>query len=262
MAKRFDAAQLFEPWKERRGLSELAVYPTLEASLDAVQARTKGMSAFSDSVGTIAPGTHLRECLDLAAQRDLLVVLHCSPVEKLEVDRWPIDIYIARGDELWRVPAYQALWKTAFVHGRWSDAAENQASYLLGYTEEQRKLWLEASRQHRPAWTCATVYALLTSAQRKVVDSVGRRCFGPIQAITGMSLLYDGVGELKRNAFAMVPSRYTLARAGVRWAEFRTIFGKMNEAKVYEKKVNRKVATLLNSALKSNIQFLTRKGWE
>jgi hypothetical protein len=247
MGKRFDAARLFEPWRAPRHPKP---YPTDESALDAVQAGKKGMEMFPIAMGDLAePRSELARWLKLAVERDLVVVLERG------------HLFISRPEELWRIPAYLALWKTAFVDGRWSDVAENQLSYLLGYTAQQRKRWIESQRQHTPAWTCATAYALLNAKQRAIAESVGRRCFGPPESIEGMSLFSPAGEELRKNALAQVPRECTLARVGLARNAHTAIFGKPKRG-VTERKVTRKLAPVLSAGLHSNVQFLTRTGWK
>jgi hypothetical protein len=222
------------------------------------------MSMYVDSRGTVtAPDSDLADFLDLAAERDLVVTLHAERVPTLKHEDQPVHVFVSRPEELWRVPAFLALWNTAFVDGRWSDAAENQMSYLLGYTGPQRKRWITALRQERPAWTSATIYALLDADQRKLVDSLGRRCLGPTTATEGMTLMYGAGDQVKAKAFALVPPNHTLARVGLRLKEFRSIFGpfKGKESGLIKRTVTKKLAPIVSAALESNVQYLTRTGW-
>ncbi len=244
MAKRFDPATLFEPWKARPAP---AVYPTDEASLDAVKRRTKGMSLFWSSIDELGPRTsEIAHWLRLAAPRDLCVVLQAEP------GRDDVRVFLARPEELWRVPAYDALWKTAFVDGRWSDATENQMSYLLGYSATQRAAWLTAQREATPAWGSAVVYALLDADRRAAIEAVGRRCLGT----EGLTLFTAGNRVLKTKVHALLPRGSTLARVGLERDAFQRLLGRKTSTSVPKKQM-----PALNAALLSNVQFLTRSGW-
>ncbi len=210
-----------------------------EASLDAVARGTKGMSMFVSSEGD------LPHWVVLAAKRSLVVALHVDGTSPKD----PIHVFLAKPEELWRVPAYLALWNTAFVDGRWSDASENLAGHLLGYTKAQRKAWLAARRHAQPAWTCATIYAVLSAEQRDVVEALGRRCFGADRVT-----LFRHRGTLKPTAFAQIPRDHTLARAGLASEVADRLFGSKDSTKTLS-------ATRINAALRSNVEFLTRSGW-
>lgn len=96
-----------------------------------------------------------------------------------------------------------------------SDAAEAQASLLFGYTTKQRAAWLAWFRNYQAAYGCNTIYTLLTESQRKLVTSVGRRCFGPASAVDGMTFFFSLQRETtKKNAARMIPKGSVLARAG------------------------------------------------
>lgn len=264
MPKRFDPTKLFERWRYRPD-PRVSVYPDVESSLDAVQARKKGMAFFSSVVSSLAsPGSEMAEWLQLAFERKLLVVLEVDAVPKWKLERQPVHVFLSQPEELWRVPAFIGLWKTAFADGRWSDGAENLMSYLLGYTEQQRKAWLKMHREDKPAWTCATVYALLSKNQKKLVESLGRRCFGPTETLEEIALFFHRGDVLKRDAHALVPEDQTLARVGLRWKEFHLLFGKFDSMKkrgLISKLVPKEMAPAISSAFLSNIQFLTRSGW-
>jgi hypothetical protein len=254
MAKPFDAGRLFEPWKFEHD-PRLHIYRDDEANLDAVQSRKKGLALFASAKSEIA------EWLALASERDLFVTLQPKRVRGSKDQ--PINVFLSRPEEMWRIPALTALWKTAFADGRWSDGAENQMSYLLGYTGKQREAWLAAQRQMRPAWTCATVYALLTAGARQMVESVGRRCFGPPESVAGMTVFHQHGDVLKKHALALVPRDHTLARVGLQWDAYRRIFGKFDDNKrgVITRTISSKLAPVLSAALQSNVQFLGRAGW-
>jgi len=219
MTRKLDPAALFETWKRD---ARLDPFPTWKAHLDAVRAGTKGMSIFDLTVGELG-GEEARELMRLAFERDLVAVLQRDD-----------HVFVARPEELWRIPACLALWKTAFEDGRWSDAAEAQMSLLLGYTDAQRRAWLAAQRARHAAWGSPTVYAILTADQRRAVVATGKRVL-----VDGMRLFHPGDRVLKRDAFRKLPAGATLARVAVREL----------------------VTDSADAALASNVQFLTRSGW-
>jgi hypothetical protein len=257
MAKRFDPARLFEPWS---GPVMGMKYRSDEAELDAIRIRKKGMSVFGVSVAQ-ARRPEFVEWLELAFERDLVVALHKSTTTLSNPEHVFISMFVSRPEELWRVPAYMAVWDTAFVDGRWSDASENLVSHLLGYTASERKHHIDRGREYQPAWTAGTAFALLTSTQRAVVGSVGRRCFGPAETLDGL-VLFVGSGVLRRDAFSRVPEGMTLARVGIEMATFRELFPSRRPApRLWERTLDAASATILNRGLVSNVQFLTRSGW-
>ncbi len=264
MVKRFDANKLFERWKVRRGPK--SVYTSDAAEADAVAAGSKGMAMYSTAVGSLAPaGFDLTYWLEQAMQRELVLTLRVNKVPKWPFDQQPVTVYVSRAEELWRVPAHIALRETAFVNdGRWSDSAEDLHSHLLGYTPAQRKQWLKQRHQDGPAWTCATIYVLLTKVQRKLVESVGRRCLGPDDQLEGMTLLWHRGGVLKQNVLPQLGRDQTLARFGLRWDTFFEIFGKfetMPKYGLHARPLTTELASNINAEMLSNVQFLTKSGW-
>lgn len=230
----FDPARLFERPRSPRGVSSDAV------ELDAVAAGKKPMAMFVGDDDEVAQwSAH-------AGTRNLVATCHADP--KLG----EVHVFVTRADQLWRIPAYLALWETAFVDGRWSDAAENLASFLLGYSKAERKAWLARQRHAFPAWTAATVYALLTDPERAVIEGLGRRCFGsqPVTLFTRR----DGV--LKASAVTQLPRGQTLARAGLDVATAHRLLGTATTRALTTKQV-----ATVNAAMLSNVQFLTKSGW-
>ena len=234
MVKRFAPARLFERPRSPRAVTSDA------AELDAVAAGKKPMAMF------VGDDDEVAQWSALAGARNLVATHHADP--KLG----EVHVFVTRSDQLWRIPAYLALWETAFVDGRWSDGAENLASYLLGYSRAERKAWIAQQRQAFPAWTSATVYAVLTDDERAVIEGLGRRCFGA-QRIT---LFTHRDGVLKASAFGQLPRDTTLARAGVDVAVAQRLFGTATTRAVTITQVR-----TINAALLSNVQFLTKSGW-
>jgi hypothetical protein len=251
----FDPAQLFDSSIQALAPA-LKVYRSDEAALDAVRARKKPI-CFWQAVGAEIP-----EWQALAFERQLAMCVVEERVPGWRPAEQPVRVFIAHAEELWRVPALLALWKTAFTGGGWSDAAEDQMSYLLGYTDKERAAWIAARRQAVPAWTSATVYALLDPWRREIVESVGRRCLGPAEEFDGTSVFVHP-GSLKKTAFSLVPKQHTLARFGLHWEGFQNVFYSLPARKkeLTTRMVTRKVAAILYAGMSSNVQFLTRKGW-
>jgi hypothetical protein len=265
MGQKFNFAKLFATsWKRD---PKLALYPTIKAHLDAMSSgRKRGLSLFGFMMSDVANrGQDFRELLKLACERGLVVVHYNEPIKGLEFERRDDTVLVARPDELWRVPAWIALWKTAFADGRWSNAAEAQSSMLLGYTEKERARWLAAMREHQPAWTCATVYALLTVEQKRRVLSLGQRCFGDDTQLASIKLLFkrNDYG-MRPNAVRLVPGDLTLARVGLRWPTFRKLFPEARNGRkeIVETRVPLKLAPAVNRDLVSKVQLLTTKGWK
>src|SRR5205085_12128434 len=135
----------------------------------------------------------------------------------LPFERQSVDVFVARPEELWRIPAWIALWETAFTDRQWTNASEAQTSLLLGYTAKQRAKWLADTYQRRATWTGVTVYTPLTADQKRGVIALGQRCLGDEQELSSMTLLYNTRSDsLRANAARLVPRELTMARVAVR----------------------------------------------
>jgi hypothetical protein len=263
MDLKFNFAKLFATTWRRD--PKLALYPTMKAHLDAMSSgRKKGLSLFGFVMSDITRDEDFQTLLELACERGLVVVHYNEPVRGLAFDRRDDTVLVARPEELWRVPAWIALWKTAFADGHWSNAAEAQASLLLGYTDKERARWIGAMRELQPAYTCAQVYALLTVEQKRRVQSLGQRCFGTDEELASIRLLFKrNFYGMRPNAARLVPRDLTLARVGLRWATFRKLFPEFRNGRqeVIAKQVPLRLAGQVNRALTSNVQLLTARGW-
>jgi hypothetical protein len=262
VSRAFDLASLFD---RTRFVDRLAPYSTYAAELDAVASGKKGISRIGWSLRNIADyGKDFAKLLEMAFDRRLVVLL--EEYRKHPAPHREPRVYILRLDQIWRVPALNALWDTAFVSGSWSFSSEAQESLLLGYTPSQRKAWMAAMRHERPAQGCNVVFTLMTADQRDRVVDLGRRCFGEPSMVDGMKFFFhrDYVA-MQKNAFRLVPAGLTLARVGLEWKTSEALFGPWKALKrhgVVTAVASKKLVPRINESLRSNIEFLTRSGWK
>jgi hypothetical protein len=265
MGQKFDPSTLFQPWKRR---TDLDPYKTEKNVLDAVRARKKAMLFTGVPISCIASGDDdFGRLLHMAFDRDLAVVIQNHPGTRLPRDRREPDVFVLPLDQAWRVSALNALNATAFVgEGRWSNSAEAQHSVLLGYTKKQRERWIAWQRERQAAWTCLTLYTLLTNAQKRTVQDLGRRCFDPSFADEGIDFFFPaGDGVAKANASKLVPKGLTLARCGLAWKVAFDVFGPLGTWKrrgVTSLTASEDQVRAVNAGLTSAVQFLTSKGWK
>lgn len=186
VSRAFDLASLFD---RVRFVDRLAPYRTVAAELDAVVSGKKGISRISWSLQSIAEyGEDFAKFLTMAFDRRLVVLL--DEYYKHRVPYREPTIYVLRLDQMWRVPALNALRDTALVDGAWSFSSAAQESLLLGYTPQQRKAWLAGLRHERPVYGCNVVFTLMTTEQRDRVVDLGRRCFGSPNAVDGIKFFF------------------------------------------------------------------------
>lgn len=256
-----DLAKLFQrvDWAPR-----LFPYKSWRAELDAVESGRKAMSKTHVFRSDIPAGHELRELLADALDRDLFLVFATDEQRNLRHSYEQVTIYVTRADQLWRIPAHRALWQTAFVGGSWSDASEALEGLLLGYTAAERQRWIAARRQRAAADGCGTVYTIVSRDQRRAIDAAGRRYLGDT---TRLTLFVHGDGwQLRPDAPRLVPPGTTLARMGVAWDVYWRLFGRASKRGHRRPGVNTaaiptKLAPAFHAAMRSNVQFLTRRGW-
>jgi hypothetical protein len=159
-------------------------------------------------------GSDYIQLLNMEFKRDLAVVLHNRRIPSLPWERQEPTVFIARTDQLWRIPAFVALRDTAFEDGHWSAG--------------------------------------------------GKRCLGPASAIAGMKLFFHRTAyQTKKPAVRLVPKGLTLARVGLSWKVSRKLFGHLRDwpRSLVTVKISRRLAVAVNAGLRSNVQFLTTRGW-
>ncbi len=253
MSRAFDPKALFEA--ERR-VPFPTLYLEMDAELDAVQARKKGISCNNFLRKDDRDAPWMSDFIEASMKRGLTVVLR--PVS----NGVAIDASALHLEEVWRIPAISVLWETAHIDGGWTNAAEIQLSKLYGYSRQQSKAWLTYVRDKQPAWG-RTVYALLTTAQKRATAFVGKRCFGGKDIKLFAHAADHG---LMQAAVRLVPKGSTLARVGLDWRRYNAIFGLPDGPRIREHRVDAVELTTnlvprFNAALRSNVQFLGARGW-
>jgi hypothetical protein len=220
----FDPTTLFEP--------HVAPAADPSAEIEAVADRNKPIAMFSGA------RSELDDLVDVAFEHELTTMMQPSRIPAAPDD---VDLFVLHPDQAWRVPALAALWDTS--RGRWTDAAEDQQSLLLGYSADERTAW-QAERSWRHAGPRGiTIYAVLSAAQSRALDAVGRRCF-PL----GTPVFFHPTRVIRRDALGLIPRGKTLARAGLEVGLLRRTFAT--------------ITPVINAGLTSNVQLLSRAGWQ
>ena len=251
MGNKLDLAKLFEPARAHlRRFRE--PYPTLRAELDAIASGKKAMSLTAAALDELASGED--QVVRLAFARGLAVVLYSRG---LAVEHQVPSVFIAKPEQLWRVPAFLALEAAAFGgDARWSEAAEAQQGLLLGYTKRQRAEWRARVAQRQAGWGCRTVYTLITPARRSAIAALGHRGFDPADRVE--LFLHRGLRELRRDAWKRIPKGLVLARVGLARDASRRLFRQRTDG--IEQIATR--GERINRHLVTNLQILTSRGWK
>lgn len=251
-------AKLFET--RPRWSPKLFPYKTWRSELDAVAAGRKGMSMAGYPIDEVVRGgREYRKLVEDVLARDLVIVLSRDELPILRREYQHVTVFAARPDQLWRIPALFAMHATAFAgDSAWTAPSEALRSLLLGYTEPQRERWIAWHRQRRAGDSGATVYALVSRAQRRAISDAGNRYVADIGRLTLFARGRDDV--LKPNAWRLVPRGTTIARVGVAWPVYRRLFDARRRG-VITATVPKRLERVFHAGMRSNVQFLTARGW-
>lgn len=230
----------------------LRIYRSDEAALDAVAAGRKPIWYVP------AIRSELGEWQGLASARGLACTVIDEPSVARAREPQPVSVFVARPEELWRVPALQTLWKAAASTGAWSDAAEEQMGDLLGYTPKQRARWIAMQRHASPAWGSKTLYAVVDRRALQRIEAVGRRCLGKISEIVDLPVLVHPYLP-RADARTRLPRDHTLVRAGLHRDAVR-VFGRLSGG-LTTHVLTARTAAIVSANLTSNVQLLTGTGW-
>jgi hypothetical protein len=234
-------------------------YATFAAELDAVKSRDKAIAHVAASRRELT-SKWFRELAEAALDRGLTLAIVPGRASEQLPDA--IAIYALHDDQAWRIPAHRALWATALVDGRWTFAAEAQESVLLGYSLDHRARALADARWSRAAFDSPTIYALLDAARRRSTLDLGKRCFGDVD---GLQLFVHGENHrLLPSVASRVPKGFTLARAAVDHDCYASLFEpeqRKRQRAVWTVTLAEAHARALNTAMRSNVQFLVGKSW-
>jgi hypothetical protein len=254
--KKLDLAKLFAPPKPPKPL-----YPNLEAELDAIRDGKKAMSMLGVTLDMMFDPeleSYFFYILELATERELVVVLHDDPLSPMQKGAAP-HVLVTRIDELWRIPALLAVWETGDSR---STAAELQQSLLLGFTPAQWKKWERWNHQRRPFDTI--VYALLTRAQRARVVAHGKRCLGGADDVEAIDFFVHANWRPKPTAPRLVPRGTTLARVSIEREGLQSLFGgfsRIVKPQLVQARVAPKGGAAFNASIRNEVQFLSSRGW-
>jgi len=253
LAKLFETRARWDP--------KLIPYKTWRAELDALEAGRKGMSVFGFPMDEVVRGgREFRKMIDDVLGRDLVIVLSKDELQMLRPEYQHVSVFAARPDQLWRIPAFFAVHETAFAgRSAWTAPTEALRGLLLGYTAAQRERWIAWHRQRRAGDSCATVYTLLTHAQRRAISDAGKRYVADIGRLTLFARSRDDV--IKPTAWRLVPRGATIARVGLAWDVYRRLFKPARRRDVMTATIPKLLESAFHAGMRTNVQFLTRRGW-
>jgi hypothetical protein len=250
LAKLFEARPRWDP--------KVVPYKTWRAELDALEGGRKGMSVTGFPIDEVVRGgREFRRLIEDVLGRDLVIVLSKDELQMLRPEYQHVSVFAARPDQLWRIPAFFAMHDTAFAGDTgWTAPTEALRSLLLGYTAAQRERWLAWHRQRRAGDSCATVYTLLTRAQRRAISDAGKRYVADIGWLTLFARNHD---VLRSTAWRLVPRGTTIARVGLAWNVYRRLF--KSARGVVTTTIPKRLESVFHAGMRTNVQFLTTRGW-
>jgi hypothetical protein len=258
--KDLDLSALFEPW------DRYFTYTSLEEELGAIAVGSKAMSYFSFADADMATEALYLEVCNIASNLGLLTIRRSNVAPEWEGPIPHTYLFILRNEEeAWRIPAFLFALKVAFECG-WSDVFEKVIGGLLGYSEEEVRRWLEDIARFHVKSAAATILFLMSSTQAATVRMLGGRCVDPKTLISPVTAFYNIHGKVvRRGASSLLPPDHELLRASVDHDFFHELFPANLIAdpavELAVRPIDKSRGTALNSALRSNFQFLGPDGW-
>lgn len=227
----------------------------ISTRLESVADRRKAMEVLSITTDMIGSDLYL-ELLNRSSELNVLAAFQRSAAALTPDQGY---LFFVSKEELWRIPAYQAL-KRAFRDCDWSDGAEFLEGSLLGYSEAQMTAWIDAKRRARLGWSGLTCYLLMSVAQRSAVGRLANRCIDPLSVKEDIKIFYNTNNPpLKTNAKEFLPGETHLCRASIGFSFFKKLFardiGSGQHVPFFVSAINPENAHEFNEALLSSLQF-------
>lgn len=236
---------------------------TTESAFDAVASRRKAMEM------AIWPVADMRECYEHQIEFQAMAI-----ERKLSFFQLPDDdtqyTPLVRSFAFYPENAWRAIALTQFLavyrkELRWSREAEDFQSFLLGYSEDERRSWLMYNDWRQLGWNGLTIFLLMNEHSATRCHALANRCLDP--ALANQEILAAFPRQdlvLQKGAFERLPVGTSLARAAVPHAFVRTIMGSLDplpEIRVRSRMLTCELIDEVNHALVSSLQFLTAEGW-
>jgi hypothetical protein len=238
-----------------------AIYPTLEAALDAVKARKKALLVETVRVADLGHEDN-EELVRQGLVRGLAVILFNTEPERPRDKQWAY-LYIMPLSEVWRIQARNLLLETHKDMNGWNFEVEAFSSRLLGYTSEQTIDWVNRLRREQPSMAALTLFATLTPKQAAVVVQTGCRCLGTPETMETVEIVFVGHGlELRSDAYDRLPASTSLVRFGLRGEFVYKLLGPRIQENFVTVTAHGQQLVEINDALRSRVEILTKHGWE
>lgn len=251
-----DLGALFETW------NRYSTYESLDDEMQAVAAGAKAMSFFAFPDADMDTDELYLEVSNTASKLNLLMIRRKGLDSEREGPIPHTHLFVIRDEEeAWRVPAFLFAMKVG-----WSAAIDELISRLLGYSDQQIQRWREDRNRFHVNWKGSTVLFLMSSMQAANVRTLAGRAIDPRVIVSPITAFYSLRGKVLRDgASNLVPIDHELLRASVDHAFVQTLFPtEQIEDPTIEFaicKISEGQGAALNSALRSNFQFLGADGW-
>jgi hypothetical protein len=255
-----DLGTLFEHW------DRYSTYASLDDELRAVAAGSKAMSYFAFPHEDIETSELSLEVRRIASELNLATIRRKGLAPELEGRIPHTYLFVIRGDEqAWRIPAFLFAMKVALRSG-WSDAVDDLLAYLLGYSDAEIQRWNADRKRFHVNEEGLTVLFLMSAAQAANVRTLGRRAIDPRAIRPPVTVFYNLHGKVvRKDASTLIPANHELLRASLDQAFAKAIFPDAliedPAIEVATCTIDETEGTALNSALRSNFQFLGADGW-
>lgn len=252
----FDLGVLFETWHR------YSTYGSLDDEMRAIAKGTKAMSFFAFPDAEIDSDELYLEVSNNASKLNLLTIRKKALDPDYEGPIPHTYLFVIRDEgEAWRIPALLLAMKV----GR-SGAIDELTGRLLGYADEEAQRWREDRSRFHVNWKGSTVLFLMSSMQAASVRALAGRAIDPRAIVSPLTAFYSLRGNvIRRDASNRVPLNHELVRASLDQTFVQILFpSELIEDPTVELAVcniSQSQGASLNSALRSNFQFLGPDGW-
>lgn len=156
-------------------------------------------------------------------------------------------------NEAWRIEAYLLMAKAS--RGRpWNDSLENLLGLLLGYSEEENRIWLEHVRETHGAWGAVPAYIKVSGSDLERLRQLGLRAL-PIDLEERTLLLQSTIPDEKQLADAFNSSASCLLRFGIGSKFVLTLpVERLGDGRIV--RFDRSFIPSINLNMKSNIEII------
>jgi hypothetical protein len=250
--QRIDFASLFEVDRS------WWLYPDLQAELEAVRDRRKGISVHSSEGFS---STHHVDLKKRARKLGLVVEERVVQAAWLPGSPTVYMGFACHEDQRWRADAIALLYEDQPFGS--SDGTRYYQSVLFGFTREQARSFVELMR-HQWIWVRGTtIFFTCSTRQRAVLERIqGGAFIVPNPNTIELFRPMEGNMSLRRDALERIPSSLSIGRLAIAQGTYERVFeGVERTGNFLVTRCNRQRADLIRDGATSRIEFWTGSEW-